>query len=159
MTLDFTSQNSRANIVDKLKAHFRQKPLARLEIARLFKAAEWNSSDALIEGAISFKPHPSLETIWVTLNLEEINIGMANLYLPPPSSLLNPPAFIANFLITKEYQRKGLGATLLQSIEEFVRKSGVNLLALECEKSSSGFWVLMGFSLRDANSQIMFKEI
>lgn len=128
------------------------------ELKHFFEDVGWQSSEAFIKEAIPFKPHSLLTTVWVRLNQNGKPIGMARLYLPPKSPA-NAPAFIGDVIIGTEHQGQGYGIHLVNAIEAHCKENGVQLLVIEPNAQSEGFWKGIGFSSREPIQGLLFRDI
>jgi GNAT superfamily N-acetyltransferase len=143
---------------DQVSVEFSSAPPPITQLKYFYQDAGWNASDEFIAQTIPFKPHPILETVWVCLAVGGSPVGMARVYLPPPVAS-NPPAFIADVVISQSSRGKGLGSLLLGKIEEHCKKRKILLLAIESSAQSNAFWARHGFSLKPPIPQVLFKSI
>ena len=143
---------------DGLDVQFSQETPPIAELKRFFEGVGWQSSEAFIKEAIPFKPHSLLTTVWVRLNQNGNPVGMARLYLPPKSPV-NAPAFIGDVIIETQHQGKGYGIQLVNAIEAHCQEKDVQLLVIEPNTQSEGFWKGMGFSPKEPIQGLLFKEI
>jgi len=128
------------------------------ELKRFFECVGWQSSEAFIKEAIPYKPHSLLTTVWVRLNQNGKSIGMARLFLPPKRHL-NAPAFIGDVIIDTYYQGKGYGLHLINAIVAHCQEKGVEILVVETNENSEGFWREIGFAPKEPMQGLLFREI
>jgi RimJ/RimL family protein N-acetyltransferase len=143
---------------DGLDVQFSQETPPIAELKRFFEGVGWQSSEAFIKEAIPFKPHSLLTTVWVRLNQNGNPVGMARLYLPPKSPV-NAPAFIGDVIIGTQHQGKGYGIQLVNAIEAHCQEKGVQLLVIEPNANSEGFWRTIGFTPRESMQGLLFKDV
>jgi predicted GNAT family N-acyltransferase len=141
-----------------LEVQFSQETPPIAELKRFFEDVGWESSEAFIKEAIPHKPHSLLTTVWVRLNQNGKPIGMARLYLPPKSPA-NAPAFIGDVIIDTQNQGQGYGIHLVNAIEAHCQERGVQLLVIEPNAHSKGFWRSIGFTPRESMQGLLFKDI
>ena len=128
------------------------------ELKHFFEDVGWQSSEVFIKEAIPFKPHSLLTTVWVRLNQNGKSIGMARLYLPPKSPP-NAPAFIGDVIIETQHQGQGYGIHLANAIEAHCQEKGVQLLVIEPNAHSEGFWRSIGFTPKESMQGLLFKDV
>ena len=128
------------------------------ELKHFFENVGWQSSEEFIKEAIPLKPHSLLTTIWVHLKQNGNPIGMARLYLPPKNPP-NAPAFIGDVIIETQHQGQGYGIHLVNAIEAYCQEKGVQLLVIEPNANSEGFWRAIGFTSKESMQGLLFKEI
>ncbi|MDX8398691.1 MAG: GNAT family N-acetyltransferase [Gallionellaceae bacterium] len=126
------------------------RPPSKKLLQTFYKEAEWLAARDGFKKA----PKSNVKEQWVSVELKNVQIGVARLALAAPEF-----CYISHLVIRGKYRGKGVGRWFIKSIETYCSKLGIKRLLLEPEGESLPFYQAISFVPDPFVEGILKKEI
>jgi len=127
-----------------------KRPPSKKLLQTFYKEAEWLAAKDGFKKA----PKSNVKEQWVSVELKNVQIGVARLALAAPEF-----CYLSHLVIRGKYRGKGVGRWFIKNIELFCIKLGIKRLLLEPEGESLPFYQAISFVPDSFVKGILKKEI